>query len=100
MNIIHVLPTFDIVDDCKFNEFRCNKTRDECVSINKVCNGHNDCLDGEDEKGCGKLSTKDLEFYDSSSTLKKGRIETNKEIKFLVRLISLFHVPFEYCTPI
>ncbi len=34
-------------------QFRC-KTSGQCIDTTKVCNFHNDCADGSDEKECGK----------------------------------------------
>lgn len=35
--------------DCLSNQFQCN---DECVTVDKVCDGRKDCMDGTDEKYC------------------------------------------------
>ena len=40
---------------CGVNEYRCPGTW-QCIKIEYVCDGHNDCIDGSDEPqdSCGK----------------------------------------------
>lgn len=52
--IIYFDIELDTTGSCSPNEFQC-ANRDCISSQNTVCNFVNDCADGSDETGCGKL---------------------------------------------
>jgi hypothetical protein len=41
--------------DCKDDEYRCSSEL-QCIPQSSVCNGIQDCKDGDDEEMCGELS--------------------------------------------
>jgi len=41
--------------DCKDEEYRCCSGL-QCIPQSSVCNGIQDCKDGDDEEMCGELS--------------------------------------------
>ena len=38
---------------CSFDQLRC--ADGQCLNINKRCDGISDCINGQDEVGCGTL---------------------------------------------
>ncbi|XP_039439159.2 putative vitellogenin receptor [Culex pipiens pallens] len=60
--------------DC---EFKC--TSGECLTISKRCNGHTDCADGSDEKGCEQSGPKPVECrYDQFACADRSTCITQK----------------------
>nr|XP_022336076.1 G-protein coupled receptor GRL101-like [Crassostrea virginica] len=52
----HPASSFLKFRECKRDEFRCNRIRDECIPESKICDLELDCVDGEDERFCGFLT--------------------------------------------
>lgn len=43
----------DVDSMCSTDTFRCQTALPQCISLNWVCDGDEDCLNGEDEANCG-----------------------------------------------
>ncbi len=66
-----------VTSACRVNEFRCNAITDAaqfCLSLERVCDGQNDCSDGMDERSCDVVSVKLIGGPD----FKSGVIEINR----------------------
>ena len=46
-----------ILEPCKDDEFGCVDGAGVCIDENGVCDGHQDCIDAEDELDCRKCKT-------------------------------------------
>lgn len=40
------------VPECEDQEYRCPNPPHRCIHYERLCDGHNDCGDGTDERGC------------------------------------------------
>ncbi len=45
------------VEGCEEGQFECPSTPGQCIDPSKLCDGHKDCDENEDETGCSKLLT-------------------------------------------
>lgn len=62
---------YDSFSGCNWNEFQCNDGK--CIPQNYLCDGGNDCNNGEDEYNC---SSNDVYLYDSNFTNDAGSYDS------------------------
>jgi hypothetical protein len=54
----------DVSEDpyvCGYGQYRCSS--EQCISIEKVCDGESDCFNDADERHCGMLSMLSNNFF-------------------------------------
>lgn len=50
-------------DICGYGQYQCSS--EQCISIDKVCDGTSDCLHDADEQHCGMLTAFSVRIIDS-----------------------------------
>ncbi|KAG5680998.1 hypothetical protein PVAND_010469 [Polypedilum vanderplanki] len=63
------LEDYDVEYECEEDEFMCtHSTNPRCISVNEVCDGIKQCLDGSDEKSCHGSESEYLETLNAVNT--------------------------------
>lgn len=60
------------ISGCSVDEFRCSDGK--CISIREQCDGEIQCVNGEDEDGCGKYHV-----WNGTFVRQKSKINLNKK---------------------